>query len=149
MLEIAKLQKLEREAHQWVQQALPNLEKDDIICLHMKRLIETAEEKDQNMGPEMEIIAEVYISEKMSILSGLTTLTINIQKVLQSWSDSQHHLAVTAPAIVEVCVQKRTTIRLHSPPQQILNASKNFVPPCFFRTKKRFVRGGDVEGASQ
>ena len=24
----------------------------------------------------------------------------------------------------------------------------HFVPPCFFRTKKHFVRGGDVEGAS-
>ena len=24
-----------------------------------------------------------------------------------------------------------------------------FVPPCFFRTKKHFVRGGDVEGASR
>ena len=32
VLETTKLQKLEREAHQWVQQALPNLEKVDIIC---------------------------------------------------------------------------------------------------------------------
>ena len=32
VLEIAKLQRLEREAHQWVQQAIPNLEKFDIIC---------------------------------------------------------------------------------------------------------------------
>ena len=31
VLETAKLQKLEREAHQWVQQALPNLEKVEII----------------------------------------------------------------------------------------------------------------------
>ena len=51
VLEIAKLQKLEREAHQWVQQALPKLEKVDIICSQMKRLIETTEEKDQFMGP--------------------------------------------------------------------------------------------------
>ena len=35
-LETNKLQKLEREAHQWVQQALPNLEKVDIICPQMK-----------------------------------------------------------------------------------------------------------------
>ena len=48
----------------------------------MKRLIETAEEKDQFMGPDMERIAEVSISEKMLILSGLTTLTIDIQKIL-------------------------------------------------------------------
>ena len=36
VLETTKLQKLEREAHQWVQQALPNLEKVDIIYLQMK-----------------------------------------------------------------------------------------------------------------
>ena len=100
MLETAKLQKLEREAHQWVEQALHNLEKVDIICPQMKQLIETAEEKDQFMGLEMERIAEFSITEKMSILLGLTTLTIDIQKVLQSWTDFQHHLAVTAPAIV-------------------------------------------------
>ena len=32
VLETTKLQKMERESHQWVQQALPNLEKVDIIC---------------------------------------------------------------------------------------------------------------------
>ena len=69
------------------------------------------------MGPNMERIAKVSISKKMLILSSLTTLTIDIQKILQSWTDFQHHLAVTAPTIVEVCVQKRPTIRLHSPPQ--------------------------------
>ena len=79
MLETAKLQKLEREAHQWVQQAIPNLEKVDIICPQMKRLLETAEEKDQLMGPNMEKIAEVSIPKKMLILSSLTTLTIDIQ----------------------------------------------------------------------
>ena len=83
----------------------------------MKQLIETAEEKDQFMGPEIERIAEVSILEKMLILSSLTTLTIDIQNFLQSWTDFQHHLAVTAPTIVEVCVQKRPIIRLHSPPQ--------------------------------
>ena len=54
------------------------------------------------MGPNMERIAEVSISEKMSILSSLTTLTIDIQKILQSWTDFQHHLVVTSPAIVKV-----------------------------------------------
>ena len=67
------------------------------------------------MGSEMERIDEIPISEKMQILSSLTTLTIDIQKILQSWTDFQHHLAVTAPAIVEVYVQKRPTIRLHNP----------------------------------
>ena len=63
----------------------------------------------------MENIAEMPMSENMSILSSLTTLTIDIQKELQSWIDFQHHLAITAPAIVEVYVQRRLTIQLHSP----------------------------------
>ena len=49
------------------------------------------------------------------MLSSLTTLTIDIQKVLQNWTEFQHQLVVTAEAIVEVCIQKRPTIRLHSP----------------------------------
>ena len=62
VLETTKLQKLEREAHQWVQQALPNLEKVDIICPQMKRLIDTAEEQNQFLGPNMEKIAQVPLS---------------------------------------------------------------------------------------
>ena len=56
------------------------------------------------MGSDIEIIAEISILEKMSILSNMTTLTIDIHKILQSWMDFQHHLVVTAPAIVEVYV---------------------------------------------
>ena len=44
----------------------------------MKQLIDTAEEKDRFMGPDMERIAEISILNKMSILSSLTTLTIDI-----------------------------------------------------------------------
>ena len=62
----------------------------------MKRLLETVEEKYHFMGPDMEMIADLSIQEKMSTLSSLTTLTINIQKVLQSWTEFQHQLAVTA-----------------------------------------------------
>ena len=96
VLETTKLQKHERQAHQWVQQAIPNLEKLDVICPHMRRLFETTEEKDQFMGPDMEKTVEFSIQEKMSILSSLTTLTINIQKILQSWTSFQNQLAVTA-----------------------------------------------------
>ena len=67
------------------------------------------------MGHDMEKIAELPIQEKMLILSSLTILTIDIHKILQSWLDFQHQLAVTAEAIVEVCVQKRPTIRIHIP----------------------------------
>ena len=81
----------------------------------MKRILETTAEKDQFMGLDMEMIADLSIQEKMSALSSITTLTIDIQKVLQNWTEFQHQLAVTAKAIVEVCIQKRPTIRLHSP----------------------------------
>ena len=100
-----------------MQQALPNLEKVDVIYPQMKQLIDVAEEKNQALGPNMEKITETPILEKMSVLSSLTTLMIDIQKALQSWMDFQHHLAITSSAIVEVCVQKRPTICLHSPQQ--------------------------------
>ena len=67
------------------------------------------------MGPDMEKIAEFSIQENMLILSSMTTLTIDIQKILQNWTAFQHQLAVTVEAIVEICVQKRPTIRFHSP----------------------------------
>ena len=86
-METAKLQKLERQAHQWVQQALPSLDKLDTI---FQILLDAAEEKYQFMGPDMEIIADLSIQEKMSTLSSITTLTIDIQKVLQSWTKFQH-----------------------------------------------------------
>ena len=82
MLETAKLQKQERQVHRWVQQAIPSLEKLDIICPQMKRHSETTEEKDQFMGLDMERIVEISIPEKMSILSNLNTLTIDIKKIL-------------------------------------------------------------------
>ena len=81
----------------------------------MKLIFETAEENDHFMGLDMEKIAEFSIQEKMLILSTLTTLTIDIQKILQSWMVLQHQMAVIAEAIVEVCVQKIPTIRLHNP----------------------------------
>ena len=83
----------------------------------MKRLIDTAEEQNQFLGPNMEKITEVPLSEKMSVLSSLTTLTIDIQKALQSCKDFQDNLAIIAPVIVEVCVWKKLTICLYSPPQ--------------------------------
>ena len=63
----------------------------------------------------MERIAYLSIQENMSTLSSLTTLTIDIQKVLQNWTEFQHQMAMTAEAIVELCVQKQPTIRLQSP----------------------------------
>ena len=56
----------------------------------MRQIFETAEEKDPFMGPDMENIAELSIQEKMLILSSLTTLKIDIQNILQSWTTFEH-----------------------------------------------------------
>ena len=106
VLETTKLQKLEKQAHQWVHQALPSLDKLDIIFPRMKRLLDTAEEKAQFIGPDMESITDLSIQEKMLTLSSIKTLTIDIQKVLQNWSEFQHQLAITLESIVEVYVHK-------------------------------------------
>ena len=53
VLETTKLQKLEKQAHQWVQQALPSLDKLDTIFPYMKRLLDATEEKYQFIGPNM------------------------------------------------------------------------------------------------
>ena len=81
----------------------------------MKRLLNTAEEKAQFMGPGMDNIIELSIQEKMSTLSSITTLAIDIQKALHNLTEFQHQLAVTAEAIVEICVHKRPSIQQHSP----------------------------------
>ena len=81
----------------------------------MRRLLDTSDEKAQLFGLDLEKIIDCSIQEKMSTLSSLTTLTIDIQNALRSWAEFQHQLAIKAEAIVEVCVQKRMSIRLHSP----------------------------------
>ena len=50
----------------------------------MKILLDTAEEKAQSLGPELENIIDYSIQEKMLTLSSLTTLTIDIQNALRS-----------------------------------------------------------------
>ena len=52
VLETNKLQKLEQQTHQWVQQEISSLDKLDIIYLQMKRLLETAKEKHQFHGKD-------------------------------------------------------------------------------------------------
>ena len=56
----------------------PILDKLDTICLQMKRLLETTEEKYQFMGPDMESITDLSIQKNMLTLSSITTLTIDI-----------------------------------------------------------------------
>ena len=65
-----------------------------------------AEEKYHFLGPDMERIANLSIQENMLTFSSITTLTIDIQKVLQSWTEFQHQLAITTETIVEVCIRK-------------------------------------------
>ena len=70
----------------------------------MKRLLDTADEKAQSLGPDLENITDCSIQEKMSTLSSVTTLTINIQNALCNWAEFQHQLAIKVEAIIEICV---------------------------------------------
>ena len=70
----------------------------------MKRLLDVAEEKSQFMGLDMESIVDLSIQENMSTLSSISTLNIDIQKVLQSWTEFKHQLPIIVEAIVEICV---------------------------------------------
>ena len=110
MLETTKMEKLEKQAHQWLTQAVPSLDNLDEIRSHMKRLLDTAEEKAQFSGPDMSNIVDLSIQQKMSNLSSITTLTIDIQKALHNWEEFQHQLVVIAEAIVGIFIQKRPSI---------------------------------------
>ena len=46
MLETTKLEKIEKQAHQWITQANPRLDNLDEIHAHMKILLDTAKEKE-------------------------------------------------------------------------------------------------------
>ena len=115
VLEMEKLDKLEKQEHQCISQTNPILVSLDKIHPHMKKLLDTAEEKAQLLGPNMSNILDLNIQQKMAKLSSLTTLTIDIQKALRTWEEFQHQLVVTAEAIVEVCIQKKPSIRQDIP----------------------------------
>ena len=61
VLKTTKLEKLEKQAHQWMNQALPILDTLDKICPRMKRLLDTAEEKTQLLGIDMINITDLPI----------------------------------------------------------------------------------------
>ena len=104
VLESSKLENLEKKAHQWINQGILSLDTLDNIFPHMKILLGITDEKAQILGPDMDNIINLSIQEKMSTLSSLTTLTIDIHKALRNWIEFQHHLAVTTEAIVEICI---------------------------------------------
>ena len=90
VLELTKLDKLEKQMHQWINKEIPSLDILDKICPHMKRLLDIVEEKAQILGPDMNNIIDLSIQDKMSTLSSITTLTIDIQKALHNWTEFQH-----------------------------------------------------------
>ena len=83
----------------------------DKICPYMKILLEAAEEKTQLLGTDMSNIFNIYIHQNVENFSSLTTLMIDIQKALHTWEEFHHQLAITAEAIVEVCIQKQLSIK--------------------------------------
>ena len=102
ILETAKLENLEKQAHQWTTQALPSISTLNNIYPRMKILLDTSDEKGQLLGPDLENITDCSIQEKMLNLSSLTTLTIDIQNAIRSWVEFQHQLAIKVEAIIEV-----------------------------------------------
>ena len=78
LLDMEKLDKLEKQEHQWISQADPSLNILDKICPHMQRLLDTIEEKAQFLGLDMRNIVNLNIHQKVVNLSSLTTLTIDI-----------------------------------------------------------------------
>ena len=65
-------------------QVIPSLDTLDKICPHMKRLLNTAEEKAQIFGPDMDNIIDLSIQEKMLTLSTIRPLSIDIHKALRN-----------------------------------------------------------------
>ena len=53
VLESTKLEKLEKQTHQWMNQALPSLNTLEKICPQIKRLLDAIEEKSQLLGLDM------------------------------------------------------------------------------------------------
>ena len=86
VLETTKLEKLEKQALLWINHIIPSLDTLDKICPHMKILPDTAEEKAQFLGTDMDNIIDLSIQEKMSTMSSITNLTIDIQKALRNWT---------------------------------------------------------------
>ena len=78
VLETTKLEKLEKQAHQWMNHALPSLDTLENIFPQMKIFLATAEEKIQLLEIEMSNVTDLPIQEKLSILSRIKTLTIDI-----------------------------------------------------------------------
>ena len=78
VLETTKHEKFEKQAHQWMNQALPSLDTLGKIFPQMKILLDKTKEKTQLLGIDMINIIELPIQEKMSILSSVATLTIDI-----------------------------------------------------------------------
>ena len=87
VLEMENLEKLEKQEHQWIKQAITNLVKLYKILPHMKRLLDNGKEKVQLLGPDMSKIFNLSIHQKVENLSSITTLTIYIQKVLRTWEE--------------------------------------------------------------
>ena len=87
MLEMVKLEKLEKQEHQWISQARPSLVSLEKILPHMKILLETVKDKEKILGLDMRNIFNIDMHQKVENLSSLTTLTIDIQNALRTWEE--------------------------------------------------------------
>ena len=155
VLETAKLEKLEKQAHQWDNQEIPSVNKLDTICPHMKILMDTADEKPPIFGARHE---EYY----RSLNSGE-----NVNPI-QNYNLDHRHLE-NSPQLDRISTPTGHYSRSHCgsmcpettdhPTTQSMKTNhrrSNHLKQCsveylpyFFRTKKYFVPRGDVGGASR
>ena len=84
VLEMTKLEKLEKQEHQWISQAIPSLISIDKIRPHMQILVVATEEKAQILRTDIINIQIKDIHQKVENSSTLTTLTIDIQKEIHT-----------------------------------------------------------------
>lgn len=100
LIENSKLEKLEKSEEQWLSQAWNNLFKVEQLQPHLQTLLTAANKKIELFGPDLIHLQGKTTEEKMTELSSLTTLTINIQNSLCHWEKFHHHLSFSAEAIV-------------------------------------------------
>ena len=79
-----KLEKLEKQEHQWISQARTIIIKLDKIRPQMQRVLAAAVEKTQILGTNMINILSIDMHQNIEKLLTLATLTIEIHKALRT-----------------------------------------------------------------
>ena len=107
------------------------------------------------MGPDMESITDISIQDKMLTLSSIITTDYQHPKItteLDRVSIPTGHYNIIHCGSMCVEMTNHTTTQSMKTNNSRSNYSRQYTIdslPCFFVTKKDFVPGGDVGGASR